>query len=53
MENKISTKEVFEAGISLSKKAAQRLSAVMEAEGKKRFRLKDESDYRWMFWDEL
>jgi len=40
MENKISTKEVFEAGISLSKKAAQRLSAVMEAEGKKGFGLR-------------
>ena len=40
MENKISTKEVFDAGISLTKEAAQRLSSVMEAEGKKGFGLR-------------
>jgi iron-sulfur cluster assembly accessory protein len=40
MENQISTKEVFDAGISLTKKAAQKLSAVMEAEGKKGFGLR-------------
>lgn len=40
MENQISTKEVFDAGISLTTKAAQKLSAVMEAEGKKGFGLR-------------
>ena len=34
MENQTKMQEAFDAGISLTKKAAERLSAVMEAEGK-------------------
>ena len=37
MENQQNTQAVFDAGISLSKQAAERLSVVMEAEGKKDF----------------
>ena len=40
MENQTKMQEVFDAGISLTKKAAERLSAVMEAEGKKGFGLR-------------
>ena len=36
------TQEIFDAGISVTKKAVQRLSAVMEAEGKKGFGLRME-----------
>ena len=35
MEKQSNTKEIFDAGIKMTKKAAERLSAVMEAEGKK------------------
>ena len=34
------TQEIFDAGITVTEKAAQRLSAVMEAEGKKGFGLR-------------
>jgi|TARA_B100001167_G_C16720141_1_gene280772 iron-sulfur cluster assembly protein len=40
MENQTSTQEIFDAGIRLTEKAAKRLSAVMEAEGKKGFGLR-------------
>ena len=40
MENQTKMQEAFDAGISLTKKAAERLSAVMEAEGKKGFGLR-------------
>ena len=40
MENQTSTKKIFDAGICLTEKAAKRLSAVMEAEGKKGFGLR-------------
>ncbi len=42
MENQPDTQEIFDAGISLSVPAAERLSAVMEAEGKKGFGLRME-----------
>ena len=35
MEKQTNTKEIFDAGITMSKKAAERLAAVMAAEGKK------------------
>ena len=53
MENQTKMQEAFDAGISLTKKAAERLSAVMEAEGKKRVWTKNESHNRRMFWHEL
>ena len=40
MEKQTNTKEIFDAGIKMTKKAAERLSAVMEAEGKKGFGLR-------------
>ena len=36
------TQEVFDAGIAMTEKAAERLSAVMEADGKKGFGLRME-----------
>ena len=42
MEKQTNTKEIFDAGITMSKKAAERLSAVMEAEGKKDYGLRME-----------
>ena len=36
------TKEIFDAGIEMTKKAAERLSAVMEADGKKGYGLRME-----------
>ena len=36
------TKEIFDAGIEMTKKAADRLAAVMEGEGKKGFGLRME-----------
>ena len=42
MEKQTNTKEIFDAGITMSKKAAERLSAVMEAEGKKGYGLRME-----------
>ncbi len=42
MENQPDTQAIFDAGISLSKTAADRLSSVMEAEGKKEFGLRME-----------
>jgi hypothetical protein len=47
------TQEIFDAGISVTKKAVQRLSAVMEAEGKKRIRTANGSHQWWMFRNEL
>ena len=35
MDTQTNTKEIFDAGISVTERAAQRLAAVMEAEGKK------------------
>ena len=35
MDTQTNTKEIFDAGISVTERAAQRLEAVMEAEGKK------------------
>ena len=40
MEKQTNTKEIFDAGITMSKKAAERLAAVMAAEGKKGFGLR-------------
>ena len=40
MKKQNNTKEIFDAGIKISKKAAERLSSVMEAEGKKGFGLR-------------
>ena len=42
MENQPDTQAIFDAGISLSVSAAERLSAVMETEGKKDFGLRME-----------
>jgi len=42
MNKKAEIKEVFDSGIIMSKKAAERLNAVMEAEGKKGFGLRME-----------
>ena len=42
MKKQNNTKEIFDAGIKISKKAAERLSSVMEAEGKKGFGLRME-----------
>ena len=42
MEKQTNTKEIFDAGITMSKKAAERLSAVMDAEGKKDYGLRME-----------
>ena len=42
MSDSATTKEIFDAGIKMSKKAAERLSAVMESEGKKGFGLRME-----------
>ena len=53
MENQPDTQAIFDAGISLSAPAAERLSAVMEAEGKKRFWPPDGSNRRWLFRHEL
>ena len=38
----VTTKEIFDAGIEMTKKAADRLAAVMEGEGKKGFGLRME-----------
>jgi len=35
MDTQTNTKEIFDAGISVTERAAQRLEAVMESEGKK------------------
>ena len=35
MDTQTNTQEIFDAGISVTERAAQRLAAVMEAEGKK------------------
>ena len=40
METKSNTQEIFDAGITVTEKAAQRLAAVMEAEDKKGFGLR-------------
>ena len=40
MNKKAEIKEVFDSGIIMSIKAAERLNAVMEAEGKKGFGLR-------------
>ena len=42
METKSNTQEIFDAGITVTKKAAQRLATVMEAEDKKGFGLRME-----------
>ena len=42
METKSNTQEIFDAGITVTEKAAQRLAAVMEAEDKKGFGLRME-----------
>ena len=42
MSDSATTKKNFDAGIKMSKKAAERLSAVMESEGKKGFGLRME-----------
>ena len=42
MNKKAEIKEVFDSGIIMSKKAAERLNAVMEAEGNKGFGLRME-----------
>mgnify|MGYP000132570147 CR=1 FL=1 len=42
METKSNTQEIFDAGITVTEKAAQRLAAVMEAEEKKGFGLRME-----------
>ena len=53
MNKKAEIKEVFDSGIIMSKKAAERLNAVMEAEGKKGIR-STHGSYHWgMLWTEL
>ena len=42
METKSNTQEIFDAGITVTEKEAQRLAAVMEAEEKKGFGLRME-----------
>ena len=42
METKSNTQEIFDAGITVTEKAAQRLATVMEAEEKKGFGLRME-----------
>ena len=42
LRSNATTKEIFDAGIEMTKKAADRLAAVMEGEGKKGFGLRME-----------